>query len=252
MLQEECMKAKVVPTLMYHSVDRESRDYLTIGQAQFERQVAFLAERFALVLPGTFMDPLVPVNLQRDPVVISFDDSLRDNIEFALPVLEKYQARAIFFAIPGYLGANNGWNHRAYRFSDHMTTADLRALHACGHEIGSHSMTHQRMTKLDDRQLEDEMADSALALREILGTAPVSFAYPYGDADDRCRAACRRHYRQAFCSARQGTLSWELQPHSIRRIFVGPEDTPGSLAIKISEYLIGNQHGTAEVPPNAA
>jgi peptidoglycan/xylan/chitin deacetylase (PgdA/CDA1 family) len=232
------MSALVIPTLMYHSVRPEAEDYLTVREEEFERQIASLVSRHSLVLPRQFENG-VNASIPPRPVVVTFDDSLQDNVDHAVPILEKHGAHAVFFAITGYLGQDNAWNHRAYSFAPHMSAADVRSLHEGGHEIGSHSVSHQRLRKLDDARLESELADSRQLLLETTGVAPSSFAYPYGDADDRCRAACRRFYSRAFGSARQGGCDWDAQPHFIRRILVGPEDTYESLEQKIAGYHRG-------------
>lgn len=226
------MAALAVPILVYHSVDLDSEDYLTVAREQFARQIEHLAGRYAFVTPRDVLARQVP----DDALVVSFDDSLKDNVEHASPVLEQFGARALFFVITGYLGRDNAWNHRAYRFADHMTPRDLWDLTRAGHEIGSHSVTHQRLTKLSDAQLEEELLRSHNMIAALCGTAPAAFAYPYGGFDARCVAAVRRHYAFGFGSAREGDYDWEANPGAIRRIFVDATDGPEDLDRKIKEY----------------
>jgi peptidoglycan/xylan/chitin deacetylase (PgdA/CDA1 family) len=231
------MAEMIVPILMYHSVDVRSCDYLTVGQDQFCCQVEHVVANYEVIQIGDVVRfQRGAGHLPSNPLIISFDDSLKDNIEYALPVLERFQASALFFAIAGYLGQNNAWNHRAYRFSDHMSPQDLKGLAQAGHEIGSHSLTHQRLTKLSDEQMEEEFALSRQMIADIVGVPPNAFSYPYGGVDRRCARLCQKHYEFGFSSARQGCFDWTVDSMNIRRIYVSPDDQPQDLDKKIADY----------------
>ncbi|MFY7916537.1 MAG: polysaccharide deacetylase family protein, partial [Rubrivivax sp.] len=61
-----------------------------------------------------------------------------------------------------------------------MSSAQVRALHSLGMQIGAHTVNHPILAGLPDEQARAEIADSRRALQEITG-APVSlFAYPNG------------------------------------------------------------------------
>ena len=69
---------------------------------------------------------------------------------------------------------------------------DLRAMHAAGHEIGSHSHSHPLLPTCSDAELERELALSKTGLERAVGTSVTSFCYPNGDSDARVEAAARR------------------------------------------------------------
>lgn len=96
-----------------------------------------------------------------------------------------------------------------------MTWAELRDLVESGHEIGSHSMTHQILVQLEDDRLEHEVAGSRRMLEAELGIPVPSFCYPNGDADERVvRSVQRAGYTYAVTtrwgSNRPGTPPLEL------------------------------------------
>lgn len=66
-----------------------------------------------------------------------------------------------------------------------MTWEQLRAMVAQGHEVGSHSMSHQLLPQLDDAALDYEVAESRRVLEARLGCKVETFCYPNGDADAR-------------------------------------------------------------------
>ncbi len=86
-----------------------------------------------------------------------------------------------------------------------MSWSQLRSLIDEGHEIGSHSLTHELLTLCSDPSLQKEVAWSRSLIEERLQTDVVSFCYPNGDVDDRVADAVRdAGYRQAV------TTSWGL------------------------------------------
>ncbi len=75
----------------------------------------------------------------------------------------------------------------------------LESLHEVGWEIGSHTVTHPRLTGLDDATLARELAESRRAIAERVGDCRV-LAYPYGEADARVAAAAAAAGYDAACT----------------------------------------------------
>lgn len=99
-----------------------------------------------------------------------------------------------------------------------MTWDQIRALHRAGHEIGSHSMTHQILTPCSDAELEYEVRESRDALARQLDTAPVTFCYPNGDHDDRTVNVVRRAGYRWGVTTRWGLNSRSAAPLALHRI----------------------------------
>ena len=57
-----------------------------------------------------------------------------------------------------------------------------------GFEVGSHTVTHPRLTKLDDHELRRELRESREQLEDELGVPCRFVSYPYGEQDERVRA----------------------------------------------------------------
>ena len=233
----------IIPTLMYHSVDLESTDYLTVSRKNFYDHIAYLKEHYNVTgieeIAGNRADGK---EISPETIVITFDDSLQNNIHYAVPVLEEFEVPAVFFVIAGYIGKDNSWDHKAYRIEKHMNEGELKSLVKSGFDIGNHSLTHQRLTKLSDKEVKREFVHSTAIIEEITGQKPSAFSYPYGDADERCLDLCRRHFTYGFATVRQGDFDWSLAGNNIRRIYVSPTDSPRDLEEKIGCYKRSIQH----------
>lgn len=83
-------------------------------------------------------------------------------------------------------------------FARLMTFAELVALAADGHEIGSHSMTHCLMPECDDHALMYELAESRRVLQDQIGQPIDAFCYPNGNSDTRtAHAVAQAGYSRA-------------------------------------------------------
>jgi peptidoglycan/xylan/chitin deacetylase (PgdA/CDA1 family) len=105
-----------------------------------------------------------------------------------------------------------------------MTWAQCRELEAIGWEIGSHTVSHPRLTTLDDETLADELSRSKRECERAMGVECKTLAYPYGDEDLRVEAAtAAAGYERA--AALPSPVLHSPKPHSWPRLGVyGPDD----------------------------
>ena len=78
-------------------------------------------------------------------------------------------------------------------------------------------MTHQDLTRLTNRQLEDEIFSSKVIIEDALGIPVLCFAYPYGRHDNRSRAFVQKHFSCA-CSDRLGLIDAGSDLFAIERV----------------------------------
>jgi peptidoglycan/xylan/chitin deacetylase (PgdA/CDA1 family) len=70
-----------------------------------------------------------------------------------------------------------------------MNWDELREHAARGIAIGSHTVSHPHLTTLSDEQLRRELTESKVEIEDRLGRPCSALSYPYGEHDDRVRAA---------------------------------------------------------------
>lgn len=126
-------------------------------------------------------------------VAITFDDGYADNLHNALPLLEKYDARATIYLVVDRHERDWSTAKKAHHNTGELAREpklgdeELQRLVASGRiEIGSHTLTHINLatTAADDKRR--ELAESRRLLQAQTGQAVTSFAYPfgiYGDED---------------------------------------------------------------------
>jgi peptidoglycan/xylan/chitin deacetylase (PgdA/CDA1 family) len=102
-----------------------------------------------------------------------FSDGLKSQITYAKPILDKYGFKATFDVICNNVGKKDGY----------MNWAEIKTLHDGGNDIGSHSMSHVRLTELSKKSIEYEVGNSKKCLQDY-GINPVSFEYPFSEGSD--------------------------------------------------------------------
>ncbi|MGB9691045.1 MAG: polysaccharide deacetylase family protein [Candidatus Sumerlaeaceae bacterium] len=172
-----------MPILTYHHIgelpptEREHAG-LWVSAENFAQQLAWLrAKGFVGLRVSELARVLregrkVPVRW----VAITFDDGWRDNFTTAWPLLREFRFPATIFVTTQKLRSGAVGDSPF----EMMSADELTELAAHGMEIGSHTRTHPKLTRLPDDAAREEIAGSREDLRQLLGVAPSSFAYPYG------------------------------------------------------------------------
>lgn len=107
-------------------------------------------------------------------VSFSFDDAPVCACTVGADLLDAYGAKATFYIAGGLIGTHA--LHWRMADDDHIA-----ALHAAGHEIGSHTYSHAFVPNLGAEAIIAESRRNAERLRAIVpGLALESFAFPYG------------------------------------------------------------------------
>lgn len=115
--------------------------------------------------------------------VLSFDDGWLDALTVVAPMLEPLGARATFFVCPGTWGGQSPYvSGGCGRL---LSAEQARELHAAGHELGAHTMTHPDLRSLDGATLRRELRESKAAIEDLTGEPCRTFAYPFGSAGER-------------------------------------------------------------------
>ncbi|BBL79328.1 polysaccharide deacetylase [Rubrobacter xylanophilus] len=230
------MTRRLPRVLMYHSISSPSEgpDDLCVSPERFEEQM--LALRRA-GLRGVSMRELCSASARgraRRLVGLTFDDAYRDFLEAAVPALERVGFTATVFAVAGMLGKENVWEHRSAEKRPRLALLDAAGLREAaerGMEVGSHTTTHPRLSRLEGEDLEREIGGSRRLLQEALGLPIEGLCYPYGDLSPAAVEAARRAGYRYACATK-----WRVEGsiHDWPRIFVSDEDTPLRLWAKLA------------------
>ena len=144
--------------------------------------------------PGTLLlywdyDTQWGADRSRSPGVKSWGAAEFVNTDRLLVVLQEYVVPATFAVV----GAAALPGSRPYH-----DPAQVRAIHAAGHEIASHSHRHEWLPGMGGAKLREALHDSKDALEQCIGAPVVSFVPPFNQPFDHAAGASfslseRRH-----------------------------------------------------------
>ena len=102
-------------------------------------------------------------------ITVTFDDGEMNNFMSAYPILKQYSRRAYFFIIVNRVGQTGymGWK-------------ELKELAKSGMTIGSHGLTHRRLTQFSDEELRHELVESKNILEKNLSQSIETISIPRG------------------------------------------------------------------------
>jgi peptidoglycan/xylan/chitin deacetylase (PgdA/CDA1 family) len=203
-----------------------------VSMRRFGEQLDFLAaEGYATPTVGELVASPARTRSGRT-AVITFDDGYADNLA-ACEALQRRGMRATWFVVSGSLGQSPRWPDDGRPRGRLLDAGELRDMQQGGMEIGSHTVSHVRLSEVDDARLMLELQDSQSRLEDVLGHPVTSFAYPYGDCDGRSARAVRAAGYTAACTTRTGWALRDRSPYALRRLTVFNSDTTASFARKL-------------------
>jgi len=154
----------------------ENRKAFTVTPEIFEQQLKYFKENG---YQAVYLDQLIEYfdtgkSLPPKAIAITFDDSYKEQYQYAFPLLKKYGFVATFFVITSWVGQ-----------ADALSWAEIKEMSEAGMAIGSHSVTHPHLDTLSDENLKNEVENSKKVLEENLGKTIDFIAYPAGFYNDR-------------------------------------------------------------------
>lgn len=206
--------------LTYHSLD-ETGSPVSMDPARFREHANWLASGD---VPVVDLPELLALPPEADAVAVTFDDGFRNFASRAWPILRERGIPATLFIVTEHVGGHNDWESAGERTSipelPLLGWEELRQLAEEGVTIGSHTMTHPDLTRLEPEAAEHEVAGSADRIEDETGRRPRCFAYPYGRANDAAERSTGEHYAVA-CAVGHREIRDDDPPRRIPRLEAG-------------------------------
>lgn len=173
----EGFHGKEVPILCYHQLrdwkptdSKSARVYIMPMDVFKEELNALHDSGYTSILPDQLMDylkngkPLPP-----KPVMLTFDDATDEHYAVALPELEKYGFKGVFFIMTVVLNRPN-----------YLTRDQVKEISDKGHLIACHTWDHHMTTKYKDEDWVTQLEKPTALLEKLTGKPVKYFAYPFG------------------------------------------------------------------------
>ena len=226
--------------LIYHDIPQDKEDL-------FSSQISWLTKSWKFISPEEFCSIIDGrSHLKEDSLLLTFDDGFLSNRRIAERILNPLSIKAIFFVVSNFVNIKNKElcanfiSENIYpdleprfvpRDWKNMDLLDLSFLIRTGHTIGAHSLSHAKLSSLNNNDLYKEINFGTDYLEEKLCIKIEHFAYPFGNlssVNQNALIAVKERFRYIYTGFRgdnSKSNSW-----AIRRDAVEPDDP---------KYLIG-------------
>lgn len=169
---------KEIPVLMYHGIVDETHSEIHPGGDFYSLPAANFRDHLKLINSLgfntiTFNELSSNENLPPEPLIITFDDGERNNIEVAIPILQEFGFRAVFFV------STDTINSEGY-----LTEEDIALISRADMEIGSHGKTHRFLSDLHLPELKLELRESKSFIEDIIDIEVSTLSLPGGRGND--------------------------------------------------------------------
>ena len=178
--------------------------------------------------------------------LMTFDDGYRSSATAIKALEERLGIHSAFFIVPKWVGLRGLASDEFIRHSllisrpsseEPVAWEDLRELNRRGHRIGCHSLSHLRLSSIQQpNELEKQISDSKLQMEQELRSSVNWFAFPFGDIDSINSEALnliKKNYRFCFSGVRGG-IDLRSSPWAVFRQSLAIDQSP---ALSVAEAM---------------
>ena len=204
----------MIPILMYHQVaeipSKQDPFGLAVPPDQFEQQMSYLARNAYRCL--TLTEAVQHLRKGRRELdrafVLTFDDGYQDIHSKASPIMERFGFTATVFLVAGCMCSLSNWSGQEGACSGLLLSwAEARDLARRGFTLGSHTLSHPRLSLQDDQSAFEEIWNSRVLLQDQLDMQVDLFSYPYSNSDARIERLVESAGYTAACAGDSGPWS---------------------------------------------
>lgn len=205
--------------LYYHAVSSEERGL-------FARQLDVLQRRSKCFSLGEPVQAAPGLN-----TAITFDDGFRNFLTEALPELQRRGIPSTMFVIAEGFGRDFG---AAGKPEPMMSRDELMSLPQNLVTLGSHTMTHPMLTRVDRIAAQHEIVESKRMLEQSLDRTISLFSFPFGDFDDHVVQLAREAGYERVFTTSPALAFRNAEEFAVGRVRVDPHDWPLEFQLKLS------------------
>lgn len=238
-----------------------------VNPKYFEQQIKHLVKYYNII-------PLSQIfSNNKNSVVLTFDDGYKNNLEYAYPILKKYNAPATLFVAYDFIESNTftWWDRIEYsgkkadlkelktsnpneieervvqltgltktdkktKQYDFMSWDELKKINDV-FEIGSHTISHPILTNISLDEAEREVSESKVKIEKKIGEKLVSFAYPNGNFNDAISKLVHKAGYKFAVIYDKGNIMPKTNPFKLYRRGINVNDDLWVFVVKVAGFF---------------
>lgn len=167
-----------VQLLYFHHIFKDE-------EQNFRELLKKLAKNHTFISHSEAIDRIISNRIDKPYISFSSDDGFKNNLK-AAEILNEFGASCCFFINPDLIQETNFdvikkhcTEKLDFPATEMLTWDEVIQLQKMGHEIGSHTLNHKKVTDMNGDEMLEDFSKSKLILSEKCGEIN-HFAYPYG------------------------------------------------------------------------
>ena len=218
-----------IPILMYHSIINDHNKSVSINS--FEKQMLFMKKMGYQTINFNELNN----SNNNKKFIITFDDGYENVFLNAFPILKKLGFKATCFIVTNKIGLYNEWDvdKVSYKKMKLMNFDQINEWLLSGFDVGSHSMDHLDLTKLNSENKIQQIVDSKNFFKEIFNVEIKSFSYPYGSYDNELCDLVKKYYNFAVTTRRSRFTINKFNNELLPRVPINKNDNLFKFFLKI-------------------
>lgn len=214
------MSINTIPALLYHRIGLPACKDDNMPPEEFDKQMHYLATQGyqTISLDQYFSFLNREMELVPRCIIISFDDGAKNIIDYALPVMKKYNFKATVFLNTAHIGKvlyhcrkkrkfyqkpedalMDGCSKDELLTFGYLSWQDIKSLVKEGMGFGSHGHSHTVLIELPPKKLREELEIPRSVMERETGLPLKYFSYPWGTFNHRVKRYVRAAgYKLAF------------------------------------------------------
>ena len=245
-----------VPVIMYHSVLKNTNNKFTVTPDAIEKDLKYLSDNgYTTIVTKDLIDYVYnDVELPPKPIILTFDDGHYNNYHYVLPLLKKYNSKAVLSVVGEY--TDNYTKNRDLNVNYAYIPWDiLKEMSQSGyfeiqnHTYNLHSTDKGRMgCKIkygEDKTLYKTMLFDDVILmqnkcKDNIGTEPVAFTFPFGFVCKEADEVIKQMGFKASYGCEEGINKIGTDPNDLYRLKRFIRTNQKSVSDILCEYSIVN------------
>lgn len=194
-----------LPIIMYHHVLKNSARWgkYVISPKEFEKDVVYLKNQgYTTIDMQDLIDFFNKKNeLPDKPIMLTFDDGYYSNYKYVLPILKKYDCKAVISVVGAYVDRSTEENdlNAAYAYLNWDIVKELvnsPYIEIQNHSYNMHEICERRGCSIKkgetfdqySKQMINDIGKMQNMMEEKTGYRPTTFTYPYGFICKECNS----------------------------------------------------------------
>lgn len=210
---------QTIPILCYHRFG-EGHEKMAVSEKKFREQMQYLKDNNFHVIAMQDISEFVESmgSLPKKSVIITIDDGYRSTYDIAFPILKEFDFPATVFLYTDFMGARDAlsWSQNKEMLKSGLI------------DLQPHSKSHPNMSlrKINEsdkdywKRIKAEIDNPSKKIQRYLKNELHTFAYPYGDTNDRIIDYLKENKYQLGVTVQPGGNPAFAHPYMLHRTMV--------------------------------